>query len=99
MSNAQVAQQESQQQQIPVVVQQQAQSPMQQTSFPPQQLQYPVQQQMQFPIQQQMMYAPQQLLSNNMQSTAPIVVPISNSNRAGYYGSRPTQTRQGQGRV
>jgi hypothetical protein len=54
---------------------------------------------MQFPIQQQMMYAPQQLLSNNMQSTAPIVVPISNSNRAGYYGSRPTQTRQGQGRV
>ena len=56
-------------------------------------MQYPVQQQMQYPVQQQMMYPPQQqFMSNNMQQ-GPIVVPISNSNRAGYYGSRPSQTR------
>ena len=65
-------------------------------------MQYPVQQQMQYPVQQQMIYPPQQqFLSNNIQQQqmqqGPIVVPISNSNRAGYYGSRPSQTRQPRG--
>jgi hypothetical protein len=64
-------------------------------------MQYPVQQQMQYPVQQQMIYPPQQqFMSNNMQQQmqqGPIVVPISNSNRAGYYGSRQSQTRQPRG--
>lgn len=96
LSNAQVAQQASQQQQVPIAAQQ-PQYPIQQVQYPAQQMQYPVQQQMQFPVQQQMMYAPQQMMSNNIQPSGPIVVPISNSNRAGYYGSRQSQTRQPRG--
>lgn len=73
---------------------------MQQQPNPMPQMQYPVQQQMQYPIQQQMMYAPQQqFISNNMQQQGPIVVPISNSNRAGYYGSRQSQSRQTRGEM
>ena len=101
MTNAQVAQQASQQQQVPIAVQQPQQNPIQTQPYPVQQMQYPVQQQMQYPVQQQMVYPPQQqFLSNNMQQQmqqGPIVVPISNSNRAGYYGSRQSQTRQPRG--